>query len=67
MIVVTVNGNSREMATGTTLAELLRELDLKPRGLAVELNGEIVPQEAFSNQTLSTEDRVEIVSLVGGG
>jgi thiamine biosynthesis protein ThiS len=64
---VLVNGEVRQVAEGTTLAELLGELKLPPRGLAVELNLSIVPRIRHAQQILQDGDRLEIVTLVGGG
>jgi len=64
---IIVNGVSREAADGTTIAELLTQLDIPPRGVAVELNLDILPGAQLPERLLSEGDRLEIVSLVGGG
>lgn len=61
-----VNGEFREFATGTTIAELLAALAVAGR-LAVEVNGEIVPRGRFGAYHLQPEDIVEIVKAIGGG
>jgi sulfur carrier protein len=61
------NGASRAIACGTTVAGLLDELDLSPRQVAVEVNLELVPRARHAERTLRDGDRLEIVSLVGGG
>jgi len=50
-----------------TVAELLEELQLSPRLVAVEVNLQLVPRTRHAEQTLAAGDRLEIVSLVGGG
>jgi len=62
-----INGAMREVATGTTVLELLNGLDIKPQGIAVELNLEIVPKSKYEETPLRDGDRVEIVRMVGGG
>ena len=62
-----INGAMREVATGTTVLELLNELDIKPQGIAVELNLEIVPKGRFGEMILKDGDKVEIIRMVGGG
>ena len=62
-----INGAMREVATGTTVLELLNELDIKPQGIAVELNLEIVPKSRFGEMILKDGDKIEIVRMVGGG
>ena len=64
---VVVNGDRREVADGATIASLLAELELEPRTVAVELNQDIAPREQYGEQRLADGDRLEIVTLVGGG
>ena len=64
---VIVNGQPRQFAEPLTIAELLRRLEISPRGTAVELNVQIVPRIRHEEQLLADGDRLEIVSLVGGG
>ena len=67
MFKLTVNGEDRELADGTTVADLLAELGLDPRTLAVERNLELVPRGQHAQTQLAAGDRVEVVTLVGGG
>ena len=64
---ITVNGTSRTIVPGTTIAQLLAELEIEPRTVAVELNLDIAPRETFAQRALSEGDQMEIVTLVGGG
>ena len=61
------NGKPREVPAGVTVAALLEELQLSPRMVAVEINLELSPRATHSARTLADGDRIEIVSLVGGG
>ena len=63
---VQVNGDPREVAAGTIL-ELVQELDLDPRKVAVERNLEIVPRALHAMTALAEGDRIELVVFVGGG
>ncbi len=62
-----VNGMQREVQQHTTVGKLLEELKLPSRGIAVEVNQQIVPRQTYAEHEFSDGDRVEIVSLVGGG
>ncbi|NLC70039.1 MAG: sulfur carrier protein ThiS [Desulfuromonadaceae bacterium] len=62
-----LNGKPREIPTATTISSLLLELNLGNAAVAVELNGEILPKEKFSQTLLNDMDRVEMVQFVGGG
>ena len=64
---ITVNGQLRQVAAGTTVAELLQELRLAGRHVAVEANLELVPHQDHARRRLADGDRLEIVTLVGGG
>ncbi len=64
---VVVNGEDRNAQEGLTLEELVRELSLEGRPIAVELNRRVVPKDRYSSTRLAEGDALEIVSLVGGG
>ncbi|RLK46542.1 sulfur carrier protein ThiS [Alkalispirillum mobile] len=64
---IRVNGEAREVRTGITAAELLEELDLAGRRLALEVNEAIVPRSRFEQHRLQPGDRVEVVQAIGGG
>jgi len=66
-IKVTLNGSPREFAAPLTFDQLLDELSLAGKRLAVEVNGEIVPRSRFGESRLSEGDRIEVVVAVGGG
>lgn len=62
-----VNGVAREIAEGTTLAALLRDLELEPRFVAIEVNLVLAPRSRHATHVLRPDDRLEVVTLVGGG
>ncbi|HSH42359.1 MAG TPA: sulfur carrier protein ThiS [Arenicellales bacterium] len=64
---ILVNGEKRQVPAGHTLAELVRELDLEGRRVAVEVNEEIVPRSRYAEHVLNSGDRVEVVAAIGGG
>ena len=63
---IIVNGEPRR-APPSSIAELVRSLELDPAKVAVERNGEIVPRSALANVALADSDVLEIVHFVGGG
>ncbi len=67
MITITVNGDPCELDGPATIADLLRHLQLNPQQVAVEVNLELVPRRQHADYPLSPGDRLEIVTLVGGG
>ena len=64
---INVNGKSRNIAAGLTIAGLLEELNLDPRRVAVEHNRNIALRDEFNRITLTEGDTLEIVQFVGGG
>ncbi len=67
MISITLNGETRQVAAGTTIAGLAEFLQLNPKKIAVERNLEIVPRSTLASVLLADGDRLEIVHFVGGG
>lgn len=64
---IQLNGESKELAEQSTVADLLALLDLVGRRIAVELNQNIVPKSQHSMVYLQAGDTVEIVHAIGGG
>ena len=64
---IMINGESRELAPGLTVAALLTELGIDTRKVAVERNLEIVPKSTFATTEIGDGDRLEIVHFIGGG
>lgn len=64
---LSVNGQPHALAAGTSLAELLAELGLDVRKVAVERNREIVPRSVYGAVRLAEGDALEIVHFIGGG
>lgn len=64
---IRVNGDPRNVPAGISVAELLEELSLARRRVAVEVNQEIVPRSRHGEHRLSAGDRVEIIRAIGGG
>lgn len=64
---IMVNGEAREIPAATTLAELLAQIGLDTRKVAVERNMEIVPRSTYAATALAAGDQLEIVHFIGGG
>ena len=64
---VTVNGVPRNVEDVRTIAELVVQLGLTGKRIAVERNGEVVPRSRYADTPLVRGDRLEIVGAVGGG
>jgi sulfur carrier protein len=61
------NGEDREVEDRLTVAKLLVREKREPRHVAVEVNLEVAPRARHAEWVLEEGDRVEIVTLVGGG
>ena len=66
-IEIQFNGQPRQLAPGTTIAQLLEQCKFQPRYVAVEVNLELVPRQQHAEHVLQAGDRLEVVTLVGGG
>ena len=67
-VAIRLNGETREIPTGWTLADLLADLGLDARLIVIERNREIVRDRAtFGEVTLLDSDVLELVHFVGGG
>ena len=66
-IEITVNGEARSVAPGTTVGGLLDELGMPRERVAVELNRRVVRKADWAGAELASGDRLEIVHFVGGG
>lgn len=64
---IVVNGQKRQVAERATVAWLLEQLELTGRGVAVEVNRQIVPRSQHADCRLQQGDQLEVVTLVGGG
>ena len=67
MICIEMNGNRKEIEDDLSIAQLLEQSEISSRFCAVELNLEIVPKDEYGSRRLVSGDKVEVVTLVGGG
>ncbi len=67
MITITVNGELRQVRSGAKIADLLQELGIGERRVALECNREIVKKEQYEQTELGDGDVLEIIEFVGGG
>ncbi len=66
-LLIAVNGEDMRVPAGSTVADLVASRGLKPSQVAIEINKDIVPRLTHADRKLEPGDRVEIVTLVGGG
>jgi sulfur carrier protein len=67
--VIRLNGQESELQPGETVAAVLRRLELSPeaRGIAVAVDGEVVPRAGWETYVLSDEARIEVLTAIQGG
>jgi len=65
-ISIQLNGEAQTVSA-RTLADLVVELDLKKRMIAIEKNLEVVPKSQYGVTSLQEGDRIELVHMIGGG
>ncbi len=64
---LTVNGEKREIEANASIRDLLHELGLEQRRVAVMVNGEIVHRGDHAAHRLAEHDSIDIIHMVGGG
>ncbi|MFC4589762.1 sulfur carrier protein ThiS [Sphaerisporangium corydalis] len=64
---VTINGISRDLPPGATVAQAVETLTQAGAGVAVAVNDEVVRRGAWGSTTLGENDRVEVLTAVQGG
>ncbi|MCD6525699.1 MAG: sulfur carrier protein ThiS [Desulfuromonas sp.] len=64
---VIVNNQLKIVSDGSTLAELIQQMGLDEKRIAIEYNRDILNREQFANTILTADDKIEIVNFVGGG
>ena len=64
---IQLNGDPYEINKGSNLIELLNKLKIQKNKVAIEVNGEIVQSNKYTNLILNQNDKVEIVQFIGGG
>jgi len=62
-----INGRTTDVPEGSSVSDLLEQLGLGGKRIAVELNGEILPRSRHAEQRVADGDRLEIVHAIGGG
>ena len=67
MTKIIVNDEPRDIPDGQTVADLVERLNLAAQPVAVEVNQQVVPRRQHQDTQLQHGDRIEIVTLVGGG
>ncbi len=64
---ITLNGKPHTLNQPRSISQLLSDLDIAPRRLAIELNAEILPRSQFDTTQVQEGDAIEIVQAIGGG
>lgn len=62
-----LNGKNIDLKEDISVEQLLKDYDLNPQKVVVEVNMEILDDEVYSTYLLKNEDTVEVISFVGGG
>ena len=64
---VVINGESHDIAAGTSVAQLIKSVTDQDKGIAVAVNGEVMPRREWPAMALADRDQVEVVTAVQGG
>lgn len=67
MLTIEFNGSEEQVDESTTVLDLLEKAGVEPKFCAVEINLEILPRHNYATRRVQEGDRIEVVTLVGGG
>ena len=66
-IKIFVNGDSKEVATGSNIFSILQSLKISTKHIAIEINESLIFRSNWEDTTLKEGDKIEIVKAIGGG
>ena len=66
-IKIFLNGDTKEIKQNLTLTDLLKDLEITSKHIAIELNDEVVFKSDWNSRILANEDKLEVVKAIGGG
>lgn len=66
-IKIFLNGDTKEIKQNSTLTDLLKDLEITSKHIAIELNDEVVFKSDWNSRILVSEDKLEVVKAIGGG
>jgi len=64
---INLNGNPHQLLPNTTITQLISDLDLTGKRIAVELNQQIISRSQYSATIINENDTIELVQAIGGG
>ncbi|MDH5473114.1 MAG: sulfur carrier protein ThiS [Gammaproteobacteria bacterium] len=64
---ITLNGEKKSLDDGTHLSQLIEQLGIEGKRIAIELNREIIPKSEHASYEIKDGDTIEIVHAIGGG
>lgn len=67
MITITCNGNKKQLPPGSTVLNIINELDLDPATVVVECDRQILKPEEYASHRLQEGATLELIRFVGGG
>lgn len=67
MIEITINGSARFIRDHTNLADLTNDLQVPIRGVAIAVNGEVIPKSRWPEFELGSNDKLELLTISQGG
>ncbi len=67
MIKIRINGTTKQISPNISITDLLNELALPKEGIAVAVNGEVIPRDQHGLTLINEEDQIEVIRAVAGG
>jgi len=67
VIKIRINGTTKQISPNISITDLLNELALPKEGIAVAVNGEVIPRDQHGLILINEEDQIEVIRAVAGG
>tara|TARA_B100000029_G_scaffold516824_1_gene635389 strand:+ start:114242 stop:114445 length:204 start_codon:yes stop_codon:yes gene_type:complete len=67
VIKIRINGTTKQISPNISITDLLNELALPKEGIAVAVNGEVIPRDQHGLTLINEEDQIEVIRAVAGG
>ena len=66
-MIITCNGETKELTPNTTLVSFIRDMDLNPDTVVAECDGRIIKRDEYDTLILADGNNLELIRFVGGG
>ena len=67
VVEILLNGATMQIIKDSSVADLVNQLELPGAGVALAINGNVIPKSTWTSVTIADQDRIELISIAQGG